>query len=72
MIIAVWRILAFMLWFGVAFVLCTVVIALVLVLITGAVLMGLFMPSRTVRGQLASVVLNCGEAVAHVKALDPR
>jgi hypothetical protein len=41
------------------------------VLVVGAVVMGLAMPSRTVRGQLASVVLNTREAIAQVNALRP-
>lgn len=57
--------------FGIAFALCSVIVAVALVLVVGAVVMGLAMPSRTVRGQLRSVVLNTREAIAQVNALRP-
>ncbi|HWF49080.1 MAG TPA: hypothetical protein VG294_00430 [Solirubrobacteraceae bacterium] len=69
MIIAVWRIWAFMLWYGCMFAVCTVVIAVALVLVVGAVVMGVLMPSRTVRGQLRSLAQNTRQLVAEIDAL---
>jgi Na+-translocating ferredoxin:NAD+ oxidoreductase RnfD subunit len=71
MIMALYRLIAFMVWFGVMFALCTIVVAVALALIVGAVLMGLTMPSRTVRGQLRSVVVNCGDLATEIDALRP-
>jgi hypothetical protein len=65
----VYRTLAFCLWFGAMFAICTVLIAVALVFVIGAVAMGLAMPSRTVGGQLRALQLNTSEGVAHVRAL---
>lgn len=69
MMVAIWRMWVFLLWFGVMFAVCTVVIAVALVFGVGAVLAGLLMPSRTVRGQLRSLDLNTRAAIAQVQAL---
>lgn len=69
MLVGLWRVWVFLLWFGVMFAVCTVVIAAALALVIGAVLAGLLMPSRTVRGQLRSLDLNTRAAIAHVQAL---
>jgi hypothetical protein len=68
---ALYRLIGLMLWFGVMFAICTVIIAVVLTLVIGAVVMGLTMPSRTVRGQLAALVLNARQLVIEVDALRP-
>jgi len=60
-----WRMIVFTVWFGVAFALCTVIIAVALV----AVLVGLVMPSRTVRGQQRSLLANTEAAIGHIRAL---
>lgn len=72
MIIALYRVISFMLWFGIAFAVCTIVVAVALVLVVGAVLMGALTPGRTASGQLRSLVLNTRQAVIEVKVLDPR
>jgi hypothetical protein len=64
-----WCAWCFCLWFGIAFAVCTVVVAVALVLVVGAVLMGVLMPSRTVGGQLRSLALNTRQAVIEVDAL---
>jgi hypothetical protein len=69
MIIAIWRIWAFMLWLGALIAVVAVLAAIALVLIVGAVVMGLTMPSRTVRGQLRSVDANVCELVSRIKSL---
>jgi hypothetical protein len=70
-ILILWRLWVFMLWLGALIAVLTIVIALGVVLVVGAVVMGLTMPSRTIRGQLASVVLNFGELVDRIRALRP-
>jgi len=69
MIMTLYRLLAFMIWFGVMFALCTIAIAVVLVFVVGAVLVGLAMPSRTVGGQLRSLHANTEAGIARVRAL---
>jgi hypothetical protein len=67
-----YRVAAAMLWFGVAFAIATVIIAVTLVLVVGAVLMGALMPGRTIKGQLRSLDFNTRVVIAQVKALNPR
>lgn len=66
-----WRMIVFTVWFGVAFALCTVIIAVAVLAIIGAVVYGLVMPSRTVKGQLRTLDLTISEGIAHVRALRP-
>jgi hypothetical protein len=68
----IWRIFMFMLWFGVMFAVCTVVIAVAFVFIIAAILMGLVMPSRTVLGQLRSLDTNVSTLVAEIRSKNPR
>jgi hypothetical protein len=68
----IWSIIAMMMWFGIMFAVCTILIAALLVLIIGAVLMGLIMPSRTVRGQLRSLDANVCAAIEQVRSLKHR
>jgi hypothetical protein len=71
MIIALWRILAFFVWFGVMFAICTVVIAVALAAALLAVVYGLASPSRTPASCLLSLWLNARQAVIEVDALRP-
>ena len=66
---AVYRLIAFMVWFGIMFALITAAIAVALVFAIGTVVMGLVMPSRTVGGQLRSLYANTEAGIAHVKSL---
>ena len=65
-----WRLIAFMLWFGTAFAVATVIIAVALMAVIIAVVYG-SAPSRTVSGQLSWLFLNTREGIAHVQALKP-
>ena len=66
-----WRMIAFTVWFGVAFALCTVVIVAALVAIIGAIVYGLISPTRTPKTALRSLLANTEAGIAHVKALRP-
>jgi hypothetical protein len=68
-VLALYRVIAFLLWFGVMFAICTVIIAVALMFVVGAVVMGLVTPSRTVGGQLRSLYANTEAGIAHVEAL---
>jgi hypothetical protein len=68
---SLWRLWVFMLWFGTMFAILTVVIAVTLCAVLCAVAMGLLMPSRTVGGQLRSLLLNTEAGIAQVRALRP-
>ena len=72
MAVAIYRLIAFLMWFGVMFALCTILIAVALLVVTGAVVMGLAMPSRTVAGQLRSVQLHAREGIALIQGLGSR
>jgi len=64
-----WRVLAFCLWFGAMFAICTVLIVVAVLAVIGAAVLGLAMPSRTVGGQLRSLYANTETGIAHVRAL---
>ena len=68
----IWGLLKTAIWFGVMFAVLTVIVAGSLVLIVGAVAVGCALPSRTVRGQLRSLIANVEASVAHVRALGSR
>ena len=72
MILAIYRLVVFLLWFGVMFALCTILTAVALFVVTGAVVMGLATPSRTVAGQVRSVQLHAREGVALIQGLGSR
>jgi predicted membrane protein len=67
-----WSILAFLVWWGVMFALCTIVIAVVLAAVLLTAVYGLLMPSKTIRGQLQALYAFACAAVAQVKTLDHR
>lgn len=68
----IWRVWAVAMWFGIMFAVCTVIIALALVCVVGAVLYGALSPTRTVGGQLRSLAANGAEAASQIKSLNPR
>jgi hypothetical protein len=67
----VYRLIVFMVTVGIIIAVLAIGIAAALVFVIGAVAMGLAMPSRTVGGQLRSLLLNTREGIAHVQALKP-
>jgi hypothetical protein len=69
---ALYRAIAFCVWFGVAFVLCAIVLAVAAIAVIGAVAFGLLSPTRTPRSSLAALRLNAEAAIAHVRALKPQ
>jgi hypothetical protein len=71
MIMVVYRVLAFMVWFGCMFALCTVVIAVALAAVLLAVVYGLASPSRTPASCLRSLWLNARQLVVEIDALRP-
>lgn len=68
----IWRVWCLAMWFGIMFAVLTVIIALALVCVVGAVVYGALSPTRTVRGQLRSVVANGAEAASQIQSLNPR
>jgi hypothetical protein len=67
-----WRVWVFLLWFGVMFAICTVIIGAALIAVLLAVVYGTLSPSRTVGGQLRSLQLHTTEGIALVQALKRR
>jgi hypothetical protein len=67
----VYRMIVFMLVVGIIIAVVAIGIAVALVAVIGAVVMGLVMPSRTVRGQLRTLDLTISEGIAVVRALRP-
>jgi hypothetical protein len=65
----IYRVLAAMIWFGIMFAVCTVIIAAALVTVIGAVVVGLASPTRTPASSLRVLVANASAAVVHVRAL---
>ena len=67
----IYQLIAFMLWVGVVTAVIAVGLAVFLCAVAGAIVMGLAMPSRTVKGQLRSLLLNTEAGIAEVRALRP-
>lgn len=67
-----WRLWVFMLWFGIMFAICTVIIGAALIAVLLAIVMGILMPSRTVGGQLRSLQLHTTEGITLVQGLKRR
>lgn len=68
MIAAVWRLLAFGIWFGVLFAICSILIAGAVVTLLGAVLFGLVSPTRTGRAGATAWLANVTAAIDLVRA----
>jgi hypothetical protein len=71
MFLAPYRAIAFCLWFGVMFVIATVVVAIAVVAVLACVAFGLACPSRTPKSMLNALAVNTGAAITHVRALEP-
>ncbi len=69
--LTLYRVLAFLVWFGVMFAICTVIIAVALVGILLAVVYGVGSPSRTPASCLRSLGVNVREGIERIQALRP-
>jgi hypothetical protein len=65
----VYRVLAFCLWFGAMFAIITVLIAVALVFVIGATIVGLVSPTRTPKSTLQALAANTGHGIAQINAL---
>lgn len=72
MIIALYRLIALMIWFGVMFAVLTVVIAAALAVALLAVVYGLASPARTPASCLRSLAAHAREGIERIQALRPR
>jgi hypothetical protein len=67
-----YQLIAFMVFVAIVTTVIAIGLAVFLVLVIGAVLMGLLMPSRTVKGQLQTLDRTITEGFSIIKGLDPR
>lgn len=66
---AIWRVWVFLLWFGVMFAICSVIITVMAAAILLAVVYGLASTTRTPASTLRALVANTEAGIAHVQAL---
>jgi hypothetical protein len=65
----IYRLLAFCLWFGAMFAIATVLIAVAVVAVIGAVVIGLVSPNRTPASTLRALQLNTRDGIERLNAL---